>query len=67
MDGKDFCLADRNKMAAEQDRLLGWLKGMKWDELRDPDNLRMMGYRVNYLRLSRQELYDLYSVLLLIE
>lgn len=67
LDGKDFCLADRNKMAAEQDRLLGWLKGMKWDELRDPDNLRMMGYRVNYLRLSRQELYDLYSVLLLIE
>lgn len=67
LDGKDFCQADRNKMAAEQDRLLGWLKGMKWDELRDPDNLRMMGYRVNYLRLSRQELYDLYSVLLLLE
>ena len=26
-----------------------------------------MGYRVNYLRLSRQEIYDLFSVLLLIE
>ena len=26
-----------------------------------------MGYRVNYLGLSRRELYDLYSVLLLIE
>lgn len=67
LDGKDFSEANRDKVAAEHDRLLGWLKGMKWDELRDPSDLRMMGYRVNYLRLSRQEIYDLFSVLLLIE
>lgn len=67
LDGKDFSEANRDKVAAEHDRLLGWLKGMKWDELRDPDNLRTMGYRVNYLRLSRQEIYDLFSVLLLLE
>lgn len=67
LDGKDFSEANRDKVAAQLDRLLDWLKGMKWDELRDPDNLRTMGYRVNYLRLSRQEIYDLFSVLLLIE
>ena len=67
LDGKDFGEADTELVKAEHDRLLGWLKGMKWDELRDPDNLRMMGYRVNYLRLSRPEIYDRFSVLLLIE
>ena len=40
---------------------------MKWSELRDPQNLQAIGLKVNYLKLSRRELYDLYSVLLLIE
>ena len=65
--GKDFSEAAPELIKAERERLLGWLRGMSWSELRNPDNLRMMGYRVNYLRLSRLELYDLYSVLLLIE
>lgn len=67
LDGKDFSEADPELVKAERERLLGWLKSMSWSELRNPDNLRLMGYRVNYLRLSRLELYDLYSVLLLIE
>ena len=67
LDGKDFSEADQELVKVERERLLGWLKGMSWSELRNPDNLRLMGYRVNYLRLSRLELYDLYSVLLLIE
>ncbi|MBR4131066.1 MAG: HIRAN domain-containing protein [Bacteroidaceae bacterium] len=67
LDGKDFGEADDKKINTERERLRGWLKSMKWSELRNPDNLRMMGYRVNYLRLSRLELYDLYGVLLLIE
>lgn len=67
LDCKDFSEADKNKIASEYDRLCGWMKGLKWSDLRNPRNLRAMGFRVNYLGLSRQELYDLYSVLLLIE
>jgi hypothetical protein len=67
LDGKTFDKADKNKVALEHERLCNWLKDMKWSELRNPDNLQPMGFRVNYLGLSRLELYDLYSVLLLIE
>ena len=66
-DGKDFTEADNALVAKEYERLCGWLKKMKWKELRNPDNLQTMGLKVNHLGLSRQELYDLYSVLLLIE
>ena len=67
LDGMSFEEADKDKMKNEHKRLCDWLKGMKWSELKSPKNLQSMGYRVNYLGLSRRELYDLYSVLLLIE
>lgn len=65
--GMDFAEADKELIATEHERLCGWLKNMKWSELRDHNNLQKMGLKVNYLRISRQELYELYSVLLLIE
>ena len=67
LDGKDFDETDKNRLKAEHDRLTDWLKGMKWSELRNPRSLETMAHKVNYLGLSRQELYELYSVLLLIE
>ena len=67
LDKKPFAEADKERVFAEYRRLLGWLGGMKWSELRNPKDLRAMGAKVSYLRLSRQELYDLYSVLLLLE
>lgn len=67
LDGMAFEEADKDKIQDEHHRLCDWLKGMKWSELKSPKNLKAMGYRVNYLGLSRRELYDLYSVLLLIE
>lgn len=67
LEGKDFTDADKALVVSEHERLCGWLKGMKWIELRNPKDLKVMGSKVNYLGLSRQELYDLYSVLLLIE
>lgn len=67
LDGKGFEEADKSKVAAEHERLCDWLRNLKWSEMRDPDNLQAMGNKADYLGLSRQELYDLYSVLLLIE
>jgi hypothetical protein len=64
---KSFAEADRSPVAKEHDRLTGWLDGMAWSELRSPVDLHAMGLKVNYLGLSRDELYDLFSVLLLIE
>ena len=65
--GKSFPEVDKAKVAEEHQRLCNWLKGMKWSELRNPQDLQAMGLKVNYLKISRRELYDLYSVLLLIE
>lgn len=65
--GKDFNEADKGRLKDEHERLTNWLKGMKWSELRNPRNLETMAHKVNYLGLSRQELYELYSVVLLIE
>ena len=67
LSGKTFSEVDKTKVAEEHQRLCNWLKGMKWSELRNPQDLQAMGLKVNYLKLSRRELYDLYSVLLLIE
>jgi hypothetical protein len=67
LDGKTFEQADKAKMSAELERLRDWLKDLKWSEMRDPSNLLSMGNKADYLGLSRKELYDLYSVLLLIE
>ena len=67
LSGKNFSEVDKTKVAEEHQRLCDWMKGMKWSELRNPQDLQAMGLKVNYLKLSRRELYDLYSVLLLIE
>jgi hypothetical protein len=64
---KDFAEADQDKLKSEYDRLVGWFKDMEWSEMKNPRNLEPMGLKVNYLGLSRRELYELYSVLLLIE
>ena len=64
---QDFAEADKAKMAAEYERLSGWLRNLEWSELRNPDDLQTMGFKVYYLGLSRQELYELYSVLLILE
>lgn len=65
--GQDFAEADKEKIAEEYERLCEWLRGMRWCELRDYHQLQTMGLKINYLGISRRELYDLYSVLLLIE
>ena len=67
LDGKDFADADKALLVSEHERLCGWLKKMKWSELRNPQDLNSMGSKIYDLGLSRQELYDLYGVLLLIE
>jgi hypothetical protein len=54
-------------MVVERTRLLSWLESMKWSELRNYKQIKEMGFRVNYLRLSRKEIYDLFAVILLIE
>lgn len=63
LDGKSFDEADKDTISTEQERLCKWLK----DALKIPRDLQKMAQKVNYLRLSRWELYDLYGVLLLIE
>ena len=65
--GKSFCEADKALVTSEHDRLTDWLRGMKWPELRDPKDMDRMARKVKYLRLSRKELYDLYSVMLILE
>ena len=67
LDEKDFADADQDKLESEYKRLVGWFKDMEWSEMKNPRNLEAMGLKVNYLGLSRQELYELYSVLLVIE
>lgn len=67
LDCKSFDDAGKAELKAEYERLTGWLRGLGWSELRNPHQLDRMGLKVNYLRLSRQELYELYSVLLVIE
>lgn len=63
LDGKSFEEADKDTVSAEHERLCKWLK----DALKLPRDLPKMAVKVNYLRLSRWELYDLYGVLLVIE
>ena len=67
LDKKSFAEADQQKLSDERTRLFSWLKNMKWSELRDYKLIQEMGFRVNYLGLSRKEIYDLFSVILLIE
>lgn len=67
LNGAAFVNADQDRVISEYNRLCNWLKKMKWKELRNPDDLNKMGAMVYHLGLSRQELYDLYSVLLLIK
>ena len=63
----DFAEADKSTMLKEKARLLKWFQDMEWSELRDPGNLEKMAVKLSYLRVSRIEMYDVYSVLLLLE
>ena len=63
LDGKSFEEADKDTISTEHERLCKWLK----DALKLPRDLQKMAMKVNYLRLPRWELYDLYGVLLVIE
>jgi len=67
LSGKDFGEADKQKMNLELERLRLWLQEMPWSELRNPEDLDAMALKVNYLGLSRTELYDLYCVILIVE
>ncbi|MCR5535383.1 MAG: HIRAN domain-containing protein [Bacteroidaceae bacterium] len=67
LSGKDFAEADKQRMNLELERLRLWLQEMPWSELRNPEDLDAMALKVNYLGLSRTELYDLFSVNLLVE
>lgn len=67
LNDKPFDEVDKDIIKAEYERLSSWLRSLEWSELRNPKNLMSMGFRVNYLDLSRWELYDLYSILLLLE
>jgi hypothetical protein len=67
LSGKDFAEADKQRMNLELERLRLWLQEMPWSELRNPEDLDAMALKVNYLGLSRTELYDLFSVILLVE
>ena len=65
--GKDFDEADKQKMNLELERLRLWLQEMPWSELRNHKDLDAMALKVNYLGLSRTELYDIFGVILLVE
>lgn len=67
LDGKEFGKADPALVEQEHSRLTKWLKGLRWKELRDRSDLMAMGKKVKNLGLTRDELYDLYSVLLVLE
>jgi len=67
LEGNDFADADKALVTKEYERLCGWFKKMKWREMRNPADLQRMGLKIYNLGLSRQELYDLYGVLLIME
>ncbi len=63
---KTFAEADPKKLAAEYERLSKWFQDMPWGELRNPKDLDAMALKLNYLGISRRELYDIFSVLVII-
>lgn len=67
LSGKDFAEADKQQMNLELERLRLWLQELPWSELRNPADLDAMALKVNYLGLSRTELYDLFCVILIVE
>ena len=66
LSGKDFAEADKQQMNLELERLRLWLQELPWSELRNPADLDDMALKVNYLGLSRTELYDLFCVILIV-
>lgn len=59
--------ADPKLIAAEYVRLNKWFSDMPVAEMRNPKNLGLMAMKLNYMGVSRRELYDVFSVLLLLE
>lgn len=50
----------------ERDRLRKWFEDMSWPELHNYTDHHQLAKKLNYLGISRRELYDVYSVILLI-
>ena len=66
LSGKKFSEADKDKMRSERKRLLKWFEEMEWSELKNPKDLDKISMKLNYLRVSRFEIYDVFSVLLVL-
>ena len=63
---KTFSEADKDKMRSERKRLLMWFEGLEWSELKNPKDMEKISMKLNYLRVSRFEIYDVFSVLLVL-
>ena len=63
----DFDHADIKLINTEFNRLRKWFSDMPWTEMRNPKDHYRMALKLNYLGVSRRELYDVFSVLLLLE
>lgn len=59
--------ADPKLIASEFERLSAWFANMPCAELRNYTDLDTIALKLNYLGVSRRELYDVFSVLLLLE
>lgn len=51
----------------ERDKLVGWFHQMRWPELHDFTNHHQLAVKLNYLGVSRRELYDIFSAIMLID
>ena len=67
LESEKFTDADKKQMQKERERLLKWFREMEWIELRNPKQLEKIALKLTYLRVSRQEIYDVFSVLLVLE
>ena len=62
---REVLLAKR--LIEERDKLIGWFLQMRWPELHALNDHHRMAAKLNYLGVSRRELYDVYSAILLID
>lgn len=50
-----------------RDKLANWFLQMRWPELHDINNRQRLAMKLNYLGVSRRELYDVFSAILLMD
>ena len=55
------------RLMEERDKLTGWFQQMRWPELHALNDHHRLAAKLNYLGVSRRELYDVYSAILLID